>query len=108
MYIIKDQAAIILSLQKKIEILESEVKMLKHKLGLDSNNSSKPPSSDGLGKKNVIPKSQVNNNLSDKKKVHKSRNLKQVENPDHVIDHMPVSCNGCGENLSETKNNDPS
>ena len=99
--VIKDQAAIILSLQKKIEILESEVKMLKHKLGLDSNNSSKPPSRDGLGKKNVIPKSQVNNNLSDKKKVHKSRNLKQVENPDHVIDHMPVSCNGCGENLSD-------
>src|SRR4051812_38355273 len=43
--------AFIQSLQATIEALSTRVKQLEDRLGKDSHNSSKPPSSDGLAKK---------------------------------------------------------
>jgi transposase len=42
---------LIASLRRQIAALEAEVADLRRRLGQDSSNSSKPPSSDGLGKK---------------------------------------------------------
>ena len=44
-------AALIVSLQREIDALRAENAELRRRLGLKSSNSSKPLSSDGLGKK---------------------------------------------------------
>ena len=74
---------------------DAEIAELKRRLGMKSNNSSKPPSSDGYGKK-PAPKSQ--RGKSDKKtggqKGHEGKNLVQAK-PDHVIGCMPAQCADC-------------
>ena len=45
---------IIAALMRRIEALEADNAELRRRLGLDSSNSSKPPSSDGLKKKRVL------------------------------------------------------
>jgi transposase len=100
--IILDQAKIIESLKQQIVVLEEKIVHLEHRLGLNSNNSSKPPSSDGLGKKNTIPKSQIGKKAKARKKRSKPTRLKQVSSPDLIISYEPGSCNKCGEDLSAT------
>ena len=74
---------------------EAEIAELKRRLGMNSGNSSKPPSSDGYGKK-PAPKSL--RGKSDKKsggqKGHEGKNLAQAT-PNHVIGCMPSQCAGC-------------
>lgn len=88
----------------KISNLEVRVKQLEARLAQDSTNSSKPPSSDGLKKKNVIPGSQRRS--SGKKPGgqpgHKGATLSPVSNPDKVILHSVTHC-GCGKDLSRRK-----
>ena len=86
--------AFILSLFSRIEALEQ-------RLGMDSTNSSKPPSSDGLAKPKPKPKS-----LRDKtgkkpggQKGHTGTTLKPKENPDVIIKYEPQQCS-CGCDLS--------
>jgi transposase len=68
----------------------------------DSTNSSKPPSSDGLGKKPTIPGSQ--RGRSGKKpggqRGHAGTTLNPVPNPDQVLQHALDQC-ACGFDLSK-------
>jgi transposase len=83
--------------------LREENADLRRRLGLDSSNSSKPPSSDGLGKKTREPR--VGGSLrglmgSDKKKSggqvgHKGDTLRSVEKPDRVVGHHAERCAHC-------------
>ena len=74
---------------------DAEIAELKRRLGMNSNNSSKPPSSDGYGKK-PAPKSM--RSKSDMKtggqNGHEGKNLIQAK-PDHVIGCMPAQCANC-------------
>jgi len=80
-----------------INALLARVEELERRLGLNSSNSGKPPSSDGLKKP-----SRVNNQRektgrkSGGQAGHEGTNLRQVANPDKVIDHCPPVCTGCG------------
>ena len=62
----------------------------------DSHNSSKPPSSDGYGKK-PAPKSLRKS--SGKKQGgqtgHKGSSLKISQDPDQIVQHYPACCQGC-------------
>lgn len=80
--------------------LLARVEELERRLGLDSSNSGKPPSTDGYQKK---PRPQ---NLREKtgrtsggQEGHEGKNLRQVENPDKIVDHCPSVCGGCGKVL---------
>jgi transposase len=70
---------------------------LERRLGLDSSNSGKPPSSDGLKKQ---PRVRSSREPSGKKpggqKGHKGETLRQVAEPDSIVDHFPPSCTACG------------
>jgi len=89
-------------LKAMVNKLEEEVKTLRRRLDLDSNNSSKPPSSDGLKKKNTIPSSQLNNLLKIKgRKKHNPKPLEQVTTPDKIIIHEPEICSSCSESLGD-------
>jgi transposase len=83
-----------------VALLE-RIEELERRLGLNSSNSGKPPSSDGFRKP-----SRVNNQRektgrkSGGQAGHEGTTLRQVGNPDKVIDHYPPVCPGCGGALS--------
>jgi len=62
--------------------LRLENNELKAHINSNSNNSSKPPSSDGYKKKPVFPKAK--NGKQGGQKGHKGRTLQQVEKPDKI------------------------
>lgn len=76
---------------------------LERRLGLNSGNSGKPPSSDGLKKP---PRTRSLREASGKntggQKGHPGRTLRRTETPDATINHFPRICRGCGGTLSET------
>ena len=86
--------------QIRIQQLEARVHELEARLSKNSSNSSKPPGSDGLKKQ---PKSQ--RSKSGKKpggqQGHMGKGLAQVENPDAIVTHTPISCHECGSGLGE-------
>ena len=77
--------------------LKARIAELERRLGLNSSNSGKPPSSDGLKKP---PRTRSSREPSGKKpggqKGHKGETLRQVAEPDSVVDHYPPSCTACG------------
>ncbi|MGH6840351.1 MAG: IS66 family transposase [Methylocella sp.] len=88
---------LIASLRRQIAALEAEVADLRRQLGQDSSNSSKPPSSDGLGKKPRIAGSLRGHSgkASGGQKGHKGDTLRQVADPDCVVRHEACACGHC-------------
>jgi len=95
------------SLLARIELLElvaeqtaARVEELELRLGRDSHNSHKPPSSDGLSKgkapKNLRRKS---GRRSGGQPGHPGHTLRQVERPDVTVPHAPHQCAHCGLSL---------
>jgi len=89
------------ALREMIARLEARVIELERRLGLDSSNSSNPPSSDGL-KKPVRAKSlrEQSGKRTGGQKGHRGDTLRQVTTPDVVIDHYPLACMHCGLGLT--------
>ncbi|WJW70119.1 IS66 family transposase (plasmid) [Candidatus Chlorohelix allophototropha] len=89
------QAALIAQLIERIQTLEA-------RLSQDSHNSSKPPSSDGFKRS---PKKRSLRKSSGKKPGgqpgHEGQALKQSENPDTVIAHLPTTCEKCQTDLTK-------
>jgi transposase len=89
--------ALIRAQAAEIAALKARVAELERRLGLDSSNSGKPPSSDGLKKP---PRTRSSREPSGKKpggqKGHKGETLRQVAEPDSIVDHFPPSCAACG------------
>lgn len=83
-------------LNNTIESLNETIRELKERLGKNSSNSSKPPSSDGLKKRTS------SNSLREKsgkkqggKKGHKGTNLSILSEPDKVERHIHSQCAVC-------------
>jgi transposase len=84
-------------LRELITILQTQVAALERRLGLDSSNSGKPPSSDGLKKPaRVSSLREPSGKTSGGQKGHPGETLCQVEAPDAVVDHYPEACARCG------------
>lgn len=83
--------------QEQIVALTARVAELERQLGLNSSNSSKPPSSDGLKKEpRVRSLREKTGKKSGGQRGHKGETLRQIETPDTVIDHYPMRCPQCG------------
>lgn len=99
----KDQEQIITTLLAKIAELEKVVQQqaariaeLEKRLNKNSSNSSKPPSSDGLGKPPRTTSLRENGKRnSGGQKGHKGETLKQIESPDIVKRHAALTCPDC-------------
>jgi transposase len=76
------------------------IEELERRLGKDSHNSSKPPSSDALGRG-----PRQNHKKSEKRPGgqpgHEGYTLVQGEQPDRVIEHHPQQCSTCHQDLQE-------
>ena len=95
--------------RSKIAVLEQRISDLERSKKLNSSNSSKPPSSDGLSKETVEKKPKRTNSLREKsdrkpggQPGHAGTTLKQVDNPDQIIEHIPNQCPGCSATLSKS------
>ena len=80
---------------------EARIAELERRLGLNSSNSGKPPSSDGLKKPPRV------NSLRERtgrktggQKGHPGETLRRSETPDAIIDHYPPRCAACGASLT--------
>jgi transposase len=82
--------------------LLAKIAELQRQLELNSSNSSKPPSSDGLKKKPRIPGSLRGRSgkSSGGQKGHKGETLRQVEAPDRIERHEAKVCGRCCAGLS--------
>jgi transposase len=92
---------LVASLMRRIEALEAENAELRRRLGLDSTNSSKPPSSDGLKKKPRVLKSlrTRTGKPSGGQKGHRGDTLRQVAEPDRIVEHSAERCAHCQARL---------
>lgn len=97
---------LVLSLLMRIDVLEAENLALKtenaelkNRLNLNSKNSHKPPSTDGLKKKPAIPKEK--GKKTGGQIGHKGNTLKMVANPDQIILHHASSCFCCSKTFTE-------
>jgi transposase len=81
--------------------LAGRVAELEARLGKNSRNSSKPPSSDGLGK--PAPKSlrRASGRKPGKQQGGQGFRLQPRAVPDEVLTHVPAGCNGCGADLTD-------
>ena len=91
-----EQARLIAALQARVAELERRV-------GRDSSNSSKPPSSDGLRKPARAVRraaEQGEGRRPGKQPGAPGAHLAQVPEPDEVVEHLPDRCSGCGADLA--------
>jgi transposase len=100
--VLKDLVMVLLA---RVEALESETAALRaenaelrSRLNLNSKNSHKPPSSDGLSKKPGLPKGP--SKKSGGQFGHKGKTLKMVDKPDEVVVHHVSSCPCCSKVFS--------
>jgi transposase len=90
-------ALIALLLAQEVRIAE-----LERRLGLNSSNSGKPPSSDGLKKPpRTSSLRQPSGRKTGGQKGHPGETLRRSETPDAVVDHYPARCGACGAPLTE-------
>ncbi len=87
-------------LQAENARLQAENAELRHRLGLNSQNSHKPPSSDGYRKKRIQPALPKGKKPLGGQPGHKGQTLRQVEKPDRVQVHLPERCAVCGRAIS--------
>jgi transposase len=95
----KDQLIdLVLNMQEIIEKLERRISLLEK----NSNNSSKPPSSDMNKAKRNQSLRQKTGRKQGGQKGHKGVTKEQVKNPDKVVLCFPDECKECGKTLTET------
>jgi transposase len=104
------QAAVIVELRaanaeqvRLIVTLQARVAELERRLGKDSSNSSRPPSSDGLRKPARAARGadgRAEDRRPGKQPGAPGAHLAQVAQPDEVAWHAPERCGGCGADLA--------
>ncbi len=79
---------------------------LERRAALDSTTGSRPPASDGLkkrsgtGERRTRSQRRRSGKRSGGRPGHRGTTLERTATPDHVVDHAPSTCAGCGAPLS--------
>src|SRR5215470_7139309 len=105
----------IAALEARVAALEAEsagqkerICELERRLGLNSTNSSKPPSSDGLKKPTRVPRVKSLREPSGRKsggqKGHRGETLRPVAKPDVIVNHHSETCANCAAKLPADMN----
>ena len=92
----------IAELERLVQMLTVRVQELERRLGLNSQNSSKPPSGDGLKKPPKPPSlREKSGKASGGQRGHKGDTLKQVAQPDEIVTHEIKTCPHCATDLTQ-------
>lgn len=89
--------AIIEQQTQRIAQLEAQLAQLRAQVNQNSQNSHKPPSSEGYRKKPALPK--VKTGPRGGQPGHRGNTLKMTEHPDTLDEQRPERCAGCGAPL---------
>src|SRR3954464_1352405 len=87
-------------MQATIAALTARVQHLENQLATKSHNSSKPPSSDGLGKK-TKSRREKSGKKPGGQPGHPGQTLRMVAHPHHTVPHGPAGCPACGAPLAD-------
>ncbi|HME83553.1 MAG TPA: IS66 family transposase [Roseiarcus sp.] len=99
--LISAQSAQISALVAENTALKARIGELERRLGLNSSNSGKPPSSDGLKRPaRVRSLREKSERKPGGQKGHKGETLRQSAEPDVIEDHFPAACAECGAALT--------
>lgn len=97
---IKTQKAEIETLSKENKLLIKRVNSLESQVNKNSNNSSKPPSSDGFKKKTKSLRTKSGKNPGGQE-GHEGTTLELSDNPDEIEIHGVDKCDICGASLQD-------
>lgn len=92
--------SLVTQLMNRLAQLEARVKELEGRASKTSRNSSKPPSSDGVGKRTKSLR-RKRDNPSGGQTGHRGETLEWREHPDAIEQHEVQICSGCGASLRE-------
>jgi transposase len=95
--VLREQVRDLPALRAQLEALVLQVADLKARLAKDSHNSSKSPSSDGVGRVKRTPKSlrKPSGKKAGGQLGHRGETLRLVAVPDAVVEHRPARCAQC-------------
>jgi transposase len=93
--------AMIVELREVVSKQAALIQELRDQLAKNSQNSGKPPSSDGLKKARSLR--EKGERHSGGQMGHEGHTLKMVEHPDHVERHRVTACPHCAANLGEVE-----
>lgn len=88
------------SLREQVAALLTEVQELRRRLGQNSTNSSRPPSSDPPQTPKRKPQERSARRPGGQR-GHEGHHRQMVANPDVTIEHPPERCDGCGGDLGD-------
>ena len=98
--VIAAQAARIDELVAQNQTLAARVTELERLAGRSSRNSSLPPSKDSPGARKERPRKQSQRKQGGQQ-GHPGKHRAIVADPDHVVEHWPQACAGCGEQIAD-------
>ena len=98
--------ALVMQLQAQVQMLSEQVAVLQRQVNANSQNSSKPPSSDGYQKPPPKSLRTKSGRRSGGQKGHPGTTLQMTAEPDHVTEHWPQRCGGCGRRLAQGSSRD--
>lgn len=98
---LEQRDALIVVLTAKIETLTTRVAELETRLGKNSQNSSKPPSTDAFVKPPPRSLRRPSGRQPGKQSGKPGKRLEPVADPDEIVIHDPATCQGCGQDLSD-------
>jgi len=81
--------------------LTADIVRLRAGIGMNSQNSSKPPSTDGYAKPAPKSRRRRSGTTPGKQPGTPGTHLPPVADPDEIIDHNPDHCEPCGDDLSD-------
>ncbi len=94
---------ILLELQQRLAEQAAEIQALRDQLAKNSQNSGKPPSSDGLKKPRTRSLRKKSGRNSGGQQGHQGHTLKMVEEPNYVEMHEVSTCPHCATELESVK-----